>query len=156
MRRKLNRRRSRTDGAFLEARSKRRSINQLGIFSLAALAASCATEPRLPEPKPGAPVQMISAADAARIKYSKQQFAYLDIGETTEFSGDRIKGWPQGGETGPIRLDFGDGTALQSYEPFSEVKHCYAEPGTYLVTASAEKDGRPAMTKLKAAVEKIK
>jgi len=64
-----------------------------------------------------------------------------------------FRGWPQGGDAGPIRLDFGDGTALDDYQPFSEVKHYYEKPEIYIVTASAEKDGRPAMTKLKVVVE---
>ena len=64
-----------------------------------------------------------------------------------------FKGWPQGGEAGPIRLDFGDGTALDGYEPYSEIEHRYAEPGIYIVTASAQKDGYSAMTILKVVVE---
>jgi hypothetical protein len=65
----------------------------------------------------------------------------------------RFRGWPQGGEAGPIRLDFGDGTVLEDYRPFSDVEHKYAAPGIYIFTASTEKDGRPAMTKLKVVVE---
>ncbi len=65
-----------------------------------------------------------------------------------------FRGWPQGGEAGPIRLDFGDGTILEAYQPFSDVEHRYAENGIYIVTASAERDGRPAMIKLKVVVEK--
>jgi murein DD-endopeptidase MepM/ murein hydrolase activator NlpD len=64
-----------------------------------------------------------------------------------------FRGWPQGGDSGQIRLDFGDATARENYEPFSDVEHFYNEPGIYIVTASAEKDGRPAMTKLKVVVE---
>jgi len=64
-----------------------------------------------------------------------------------------FRGWPQGGDAGSIRLDFGDGTARDNYEPFSDVEHRYDKPGVYVVTASAEKDGRPAMTKLKVVVE---
>jgi hypothetical protein len=64
-----------------------------------------------------------------------------------------FRGWPQGGEAGPIRLDFGDGTVLEGYQPFSDVEHRYAEPGMYIITAAAEKDGRPAMTKLKLVIE---
>jgi len=64
-----------------------------------------------------------------------------------------FRGWPQGGDAGPIRLDFGDGTTCENYEPFSDLEHRYNKPGIYIVTASAEKDGRPAMTKLKVVVE---
>jgi murein DD-endopeptidase MepM/ murein hydrolase activator NlpD len=64
-----------------------------------------------------------------------------------------FRGWPQGGDAGPIRLDFGDGSVRENYEPYSDIEHSYAEPGIYIVTASAEKDGRPAMTKLKVIVE---
>jgi len=64
-----------------------------------------------------------------------------------------FRGWPQGGETGPIRLDFGDGTTCENYEPYSDIEHLYDKPGVYTVTASAEKDGRPAMTRLKVVVE---
>jgi murein DD-endopeptidase MepM/ murein hydrolase activator NlpD len=64
-----------------------------------------------------------------------------------------FRGWPQGGDAGPIRLDFGDGTAWENYEPFSDVDHSYLEPGIYVVTGCAITDGRPAMTKLKVVVE---
>jgi murein DD-endopeptidase MepM/ murein hydrolase activator NlpD len=64
-----------------------------------------------------------------------------------------FRGWTQGGEAGPIRLDLGDGAILEGYQPFSDIEHRYAEAGIYIVTASAEKDGRPAMTKLKVVVE---
>jgi len=64
-----------------------------------------------------------------------------------------FRGWPQGGDAGPIRLEYGDGTVRENYEPFSDVEHRYGEPGAYVVTVSAETDGRPAMTKLKVVVE---
>jgi murein DD-endopeptidase MepM/ murein hydrolase activator NlpD len=70
------------------------------------------------------------------------------LGDSVNF-----RGWPQGGDPGPIRLDFGDGTVCENYEPYSDVEHRYDEPGMYIFTASAEKDGRPAMTKLKVVVE---
>lgn len=72
----------------------------------------------------------------------------IRLGEAVHF-----RGWPQGGNPGPIRLDFGDGEALPDYKPFFDAEHRYEKPGTYIVTASAEKNGRPAMTKLKVVVE---
>jgi murein DD-endopeptidase MepM/ murein hydrolase activator NlpD len=72
----------------------------------------------------------------------------LKPGESIHF-----RGWPQGGRVGPIRLDFGDGMVLEGYLPFSDVEHRYVEPGVYIVTASADKNGRPAMTKLKIIVD---
>ncbi len=66
-----------------------------------------------------------------------------------------FKGWPEGGTTGPIRVDFGDGTAaLEDYRPETDVEHVYAKPGAYVVTASAEAAGRPAIAKIKMVVEK--
>jgi murein DD-endopeptidase MepM/ murein hydrolase activator NlpD len=64
-----------------------------------------------------------------------------------------FRGWPQGGETGPISLDFGDGTVLDGYLPFSDIEHRYKAVGTYIVTAAAEKAGRPAIAKLKVVIE---
>lgn len=64
-----------------------------------------------------------------------------------------FRGWPQGGDAGPLRLDFGDGTVCENYEPYSDIEHRYDKPGIYIVTASAENDGLPAMTKLKVVVE---
>lgn len=39
-----------------------------------------------PAPVPPPEVQRIEPRDAARIKYTKQRFVYLDVGETAEFS----------------------------------------------------------------------
>jgi len=64
-----------------------------------------------------------------------------------------VRGWPQGGDAGPIRLDFGDGTILRDYEPYADIEHRYEKPGLYLVTAVAGTAGRPAMEKIKVVVE---
>jgi murein DD-endopeptidase MepM/ murein hydrolase activator NlpD len=72
----------------------------------------------------------------------------LGPGESIHF-----RGWPQGGDPGLIRLDFGDGTVCENYEPYSDIEHRYNKPGIYIVTASAEEDGRPAMTKLKVVID---
>lgn len=72
----------------------------------------------------------------------------LHPGEAVHF-----RGWPQGGEAGPIRLEFGDGTVLEDYQSYSDVEHKYATGGIYVFTASTAKDGRPATSKLKVVVE---
>lgn len=63
-----------------------------------------------------------------------------------------FRGWPQGGDAGRIRLDFGDGSPSLDYEAFTDAAHRFGKPGLYIVTAHAEKDGRTATEKLKIVV----
>ena len=58
--------------------------------------------------------------------------------------------WYQGkGEGGPIRVDFGDGTVIEDYKSYDEVRHAFATPGLHVVTARAEEGGYPMTSKLK-------
>jgi hypothetical protein len=64
-----------------------------------------------------------------------------------------FRGWPHGEEDiGPIRIDFGDGTAVEKYEPYSEVRHAFERPGLHFVTASASPGGRSVTGKVKVLV----
>lgn len=58
--------------------------------------------------------------------------------------------WPQGGDPGPIEIDFGDGSSSKGYVPYSAIAHVFSKPGIYVVTVSAP---FPAAEKLKVIVE---
>jgi len=61
--------------------------------------------------------------------------------------------WPQGKNAESIRIDFGDGSAVADYAPYSEVIHRFKKPGIHIVTASAISDGLPVTQKRKVVVE---
>lgn len=44
--------------------------------------------------------------------------------------------WPQGLNVEPIQIDFGDGTVVRDYRPFSVLPHSFATPGIHIVTVS--------------------
>lgn len=60
-----------------------------------------------------------------------------------------VRGWLQGGESANIRLDFGDGTILEDYEPYSVVEHRYTKGGIHILTGYATVDNKPVTQKLK-------
>lgn len=64
-----------------------------------------------------------------------------------------FRAWPHGEEMDGIRLDFGDGTVVKDYEPYSEVKHGFEKAGIHVVTASAEWNGRSVTQKIKVIVQ---
>lgn len=61
--------------------------------------------------------------------------------------------WPQGGRIQGIRVDFGDGAALEGYAPYSAVAHKFRAPGIYVVTVSGSSGDLRATEKLKVVVE---
>lgn len=61
--------------------------------------------------------------------------------------------WLQGNGGGAIRLDFGDGTIIDDYRPYDELKHAFKTPGVHVVTAYCEAEGKPISQKLKVIVE---
>lgn len=68
----------------------------------------------------------------------------------------RFRFWPQGNLSGPIHVDFGDGTKLDDYKPYTEVSHHFQSPGIHIVTAQSEEAGKPIVQKLKVVVTAAK
>lgn len=79
----------------------------------------------------------------------------------------RFRFWVQGKLTGPviigsrdgrglsdyiIRVDFGDGTKVDDYREYSELRHRFQKPGIHVVTAESREGGRPIVQKLKIVV----
>jgi hypothetical protein len=71
-------------------------------------------------------------------------------------AGDRVffRLWPQGGEVGPISVDFGDGRKLESLAPYAEVDHTFTTAGIHVVTAAATVGVMPITQKVKVVVER--
>jgi hypothetical protein len=63
-----------------------------------------------------------------------------------------FRGWPQGREADKIRIDFGDGTVVEPYEPYAELTHAFETPGLHIVTATVEAAGFPVTQKVKVVV----
>jgi len=58
--------------------------------------------------------------------------------------------WYQGkGEGGPIRVDFGDGTVIEGYRSYDELRHAFTIPGVHVVTVHAEEAGYPMTSQVK-------
>jgi hypothetical protein len=64
----------------------------------------------------------------------------------------RFRFWVQGNAGSPVKVDFGDGTKLDNYKPYSELSHRFKTPGVHVVTAQCEEGGRPIVQKLKVVV----
>ena len=60
--------------------------------------------------------------------------------------------WLQDRNPQPIRLDFSDGTVIEDYTSYDEVKHTFASPGIYVVTARATVDRMPVTQRRKVIV----
>ncbi len=73
----------------------------------------------------------------------------LRAGQTVYF-----RGWPQGREAGAIRIDFGDGTVIEDYAPYSEVSHSFRNRGVHIVTATTTAAGLSVTQKVKVIVER--
>ena len=73
----------------------------------------------------------------------------IRAGQTVYF-----RGWPQGEDAGAIRLDFGDGTVIQDYAPYSEVSHSFQNRGVRVVTATTTAAGLSVTRKVKVIVER--
>jgi murein DD-endopeptidase MepM/ murein hydrolase activator NlpD len=61
--------------------------------------------------------------------------------------------WPQGAEAQDIQVDFGDGTLVRDYRPYSALTHKFQDPGLHIVTVSATAAGRPVTQKVKVIVQ---
>jgi murein DD-endopeptidase MepM/ murein hydrolase activator NlpD len=60
--------------------------------------------------------------------------------------------WLQAAQDKLIRVDFGDGTVIDDYISYSEIRHEFASPGIHVVTASGTIDGKSIMQKQKVIV----
>ncbi len=61
--------------------------------------------------------------------------------------------WPQGSDAENIRIDFGDGTLVRDYRPYSALTHKFQNPGLHIVTVSATAAGLPVTQKVKVVVQ---
>jgi hypothetical protein len=61
--------------------------------------------------------------------------------------------WPQGSAVDSIHIDFGDGTQLADYRPYTAITHFFTKPGLHVVTASAMYEEMPVTQKVKIVVE---
>jgi hypothetical protein len=61
--------------------------------------------------------------------------------------------WPQGLGAEDIRIDFGDGTMIEDYRPYSSVFHAFKRPGIHIVTVTGKAGGLPVTQKTKVIVE---
>jgi hypothetical protein len=80
---------------------------------------------------------------------------YLTQAPTRGVSKDQpvyFRAWPHGEEMQGIRIDFGDGTTVEDYESYAEVKHAFEKPGIHVVTTTAAWKGRPVTQKIKVMV----
>jgi hypothetical protein len=68
----------------------------------------------------------------------------------------RFRFWNQGNISGPIQVEFDDGTKIEDYKPYSEFSHGFKKPGVHVVTAQCEADGKPIVQKLKVVVTSVK
>jgi hypothetical protein len=57
--------------------------------------------------------------------------------------------WPQGTSIEPIQIDFGDGTRIRDYRPFSALHHKFTTPGIHIATVTGEAGGLPVTQKVK-------
>jgi hypothetical protein len=61
--------------------------------------------------------------------------------------------WIQGSRKERISIDFGDGATLSDYVSYQEVRHKFNRQGIYIITATANVNGRPIMGKQRVVVE---
>ncbi|MBP7933160.1 MAG: peptidoglycan DD-metalloendopeptidase family protein [Phycisphaerae bacterium] len=60
--------------------------------------------------------------------------------------------WFQGGDSGPITIEFDDGTKVTNYPSYAELSHRFTPAGIHIVTARCEADGKPITQKMKVIV----
>jgi hypothetical protein len=102
---------------------------------------------------------------------------YMTYSPTADVRTDwpvRFRFWVQGKLTGPIisgsgdgvpvvgdgrglndyviRVDFGDGTKVDDYREYSELRHRFRKPGIHVVTAESREGAKPIVQKLKVVV----
>lgn len=62
--------------------------------------------------------------------------------------------WPQGMGLDDIQIDFGDGTVIHDYRPYSAISHAFATAGIHIVTVTGAAGPLPVTQKVKVVVEK--
>ena len=60
--------------------------------------------------------------------------------------------WPQGMPLESIAIDFGDGTVVADYRPYSAITHTFATPGLHVVTAIGKAGALPVTQRIKTRV----
>ena len=60
--------------------------------------------------------------------------------------------WLQGAKDKPVKVDFGDGTVIDDYVSYSEIRHRFKSPGIHVVTTSGTIDGKSITQKQKVVV----
>jgi hypothetical protein len=60
--------------------------------------------------------------------------------------------WLQGAQGKPVKVDFGDGTVVDDYVSYSEIRHRFESPGIHVITMSGIIDGKSIMQKQKVVV----
>ncbi|MBN1845683.1 MAG: peptidoglycan DD-metalloendopeptidase family protein [Sedimentisphaerales bacterium] len=60
--------------------------------------------------------------------------------------------WPQSSPVEDIQIDFGDGTIIRDYRPYSAIVHAFRRPGIHIVTVSGTAGGLPVTQKVKVVV----
>ena len=60
--------------------------------------------------------------------------------------------WPQGMNVEPIQIDFGDGTLLNDYRPYTAITHKFTTSGIHVVTVTGKAGALPVTQKVKVIV----
>jgi hypothetical protein len=60
--------------------------------------------------------------------------------------------WLQGVKDKPVKVDFGDGTAINDYLSYTEINHKFKSPGIHIVTTSSTINGHSITQKQKVVV----
>lgn len=60
--------------------------------------------------------------------------------------------WLQGAKDKPIRVDFGDGTVIDDYVSYSEIRHRFKSPGIHIIITSSTIDGKSITQKQKVVI----
>ena len=62
--------------------------------------------------------------------------------------------WPQGTAVEDIQVDFGDGTIVRDYRPYSAIAHAYKDAGIHIVTVNGTAGALPVTQKVKVVVQR--
>jgi murein DD-endopeptidase MepM/ murein hydrolase activator NlpD len=62
--------------------------------------------------------------------------------------------WPQGEQVRDIQIDFGDGTLVRDYRPYSAITHKFRDHGIHIVAVSGTANELPITQKVKVIVQK--
>jgi hypothetical protein len=63
-----------------------------------------------------------------------------------------FRAWPQSMSVASIQIDFGDGTLIEDYQPYSALTHNFTKPGLHIVTVTGNAGALPVIQKLKVLV----